>query len=239
MSRIVYSTSLSSHLNNALGRKPFYRRPLPWLLLLLVNALLLYCFIGKVPLDALWRVLPQAKATQRSGSQISAEAERAGPALEAKLAVLAAPVDPRQARAASYIAKKYHIAHEAAEHIASEAFKAGKRHHVDPLIMLAVIGVESHYNPLAESSVGALGLTQALPEFHPDKVAQIERQEGHILNIADNIELGSRIFSEYSQRFKGDEMMALQQYNGSLDDPTRAYSRKVLELRAELKRSVG
>lgn len=245
MSRIVYSTSLRKNLNRSLGRKPFYRRPGPWAGVILSNAVLALCLYGKVPLDSLWRLLPQAKATPRP-SLAQTPVEAAAALSPAQALVEAARVeppkarpDPREARAAAWISKRYYIAKEAADHIAREAFKAAKIHKVDPLLMLAIMGVESRYNPLAESSVGAMGLTQVLPEFHPDKVAVISRREGHILNISDNIEFGTRTFAEYSRRFKGDSTLALQQYNGSLDDPRRAYSRKVLALRAQMAKGVG
>lgn len=241
MSRIVYSTSLRKNLNRSLGRKPFYRRPGPWAAVALSNVALALCFYGQIPLDSLWRFLPQAKATQRP-SLSGAPQELASPVAAPAQAVKIEPprrLDPRQARAAAWVSKRFHIAQEAAEHITREVFKSAKAHNFDPLLMLAIIGVESRYNPLAESSVGAMGLTQALPEFHPDKIAVISRREGHILNISDNIEFGSRVFGEYNRRFKGDSTLALQQYNGSLDDPRRAYSRKVLELRAQIAKSVG
>lgn len=234
MSRIVYSTSLRRHMNH-LGHKPFYRRPLLWVALFLINAFLAVSFFYKIPLDTLWTVLPQAKATQRPSSVVAVNPPN-GNDIVAKVAV--EPEDPRQGKAAIFIAKEFHIAREAAEQVVRITFKVSKKYKIDPLLMLAMMGVETRFNPWAESSVGALGLTQVLPEFHPEKVAQMEKSNGHILNLADNVEFGLRSFSEYHKKFNGNDTMALQQYNGSLYDPNTAYSRKVFGLRSKISQFV-
>lgn len=143
-------------------------------------------------------------------------------------------LSPQGQRAARYIAKNYLIAKEASQLIVVEAFRAGKAHRVDPLLLLAIIGIESRYNPLSESPAGALGLTQAIPKYHPEKIAAISRHQGHVLNIGDNIELGAKVFSEYLRKFDNNSVLALQQYNGSLNDSSRFYSSKVLALRAKM-----
>lgn len=64
-------------------------------------------------------------------------------------------------------------------------------------------------------------------------------RSGHILNIADNIELGARIFSEYLRKFDGNSTKALQQYNGSLGDPRQGYSKRVLSLRSKIASAIS
>lgn len=139
------------------------------------------------------------------------------------------------ASVAQFIRSKYKIAPEAASLIVESCYKSARSHDVDPLILLAIIGVESAFNPIAESSVGAKGLSQSLPSAHPEKInGLLNNEQNHILNIADNIELGARIYSEYSRKFNGNATKALQQYNGNLNDPAAAYARKVLALRSRL-----
>ena len=40
-------------------------------------------------------------------------------------------------------------------------YKVGREKQLDPLLLLAVIAIESRYNPLAESHVGAQGLMRS------------------------------------------------------------------------------
>lgn len=130
-------------------------------------------------------------------------------------------------RLASYISKNYQIASQSAKHIVESAFIVSEKHKTDPILMLAIIAQESRFNPIAESSAGAIGLTQTMPSAHPEKIQALQQRSGNILNVADNIELGAKIFAEYLQRFKGNTTLALQQYNGNLADANKLYSKKV------------
>lgn len=130
-------------------------------------------------------------------------------------------------RLASYISKNYQIASQSAKQIVESAFSVSEKHKTDPILMLAIIAQESRFNPIAQSSAGALGLTQAMPSAHPEKIQAIQKRSGNILNVSDNIDLGTKIFAEYLQRFKGNTTLALQQYNGNLADSNKLYSKKV------------
>lgn len=243
MSRIVFASELRKVIGNKGAMPaPFYARPKFWAPLVLLNCAL----VGSIA--APWSSSPVAIVAPTHAPSLSALAAPApasanatiiavpeAPAAPKPKAELARePLTPQGQRAAQYIAKNYHIAREAAQLIVHEAFKAGKAHRVDPLLLLAIIGIESRYNPLSESEAGALGLTQAMPESHPEKVAAIAKQQGHILNIGDNIELGAKVIGEYLRKFDNNSVLALQQYNGSLNDSSRFYSSKVLALRAKM-----
>lgn len=160
------------------------------------------------------------------------------PALEARKrqeAARQAKLLNRQEVLADVITTQYYIAHEAALLIVQQAFQAADAHHVDPLLLLAVTGVESHFNPFAGSNAGALGLTQSLPGAHPDKMRPLHQRGGSILNVRDNLDLGAQILREYLVQYHDNVVLALQQYNGSLNDPRRAYSNRVLKAMGPLK----
>ena len=62
----------------------------------------------------------------------------------------------REQRAlAEFISKRWRIAETAATSFVSIAYRAGKRYSVDPVLILSVMAIESRYNPVAESVVGA------------------------------------------------------------------------------------
>jgi len=139
----------------------------------------------------------------------------------------------REQRAvADFIAKRYRVAQDAAANFVGLAYRAGGELKIDPLLILAVMAVESRYNPVAESSLGAKGLMQVMPKFHLEKLAD-RGGESALLDPDVNIEVGARILREYLRRF-GETETALQMYGGAFDEPTSQYAAKVLAERARL-----
>ena len=136
----------------------------------------------------------------------------------------------RKEALASYIASTYRRPLSETKKIVNHAWKAGERHGVDPILLLSIAAVESSFNPQAVSSAGAKGLLQALPRAHPEKFARLQEQGRSPFDPEASLDLGGQIYAEYRARFKGDRVRALQQYNGSLKDPTRRYSNKVLRM---------
>ena len=161
----------------------------------------------------------------------------AEPALPAgaSLPVLAVG-DPARARAAAvaeYIAKRYRIADAAATALRRRLPTAPpSSHRVDALLVLAVMAIESRYNPVAESVMGAKGLMQVIPKYHPEKLSDHGGEQA-LLEPEVNIMVGAQILREYYRRF-GDIETALQMYAGALDEPTSQYSNKVLAEKARL-----
>jgi len=138
-----------------------------------------------------------------------------------------------QRAVADFIAKRYRVSDQAVAGFVATAYRAGQRFAVDPLLILAVMAIESRYNPVAESSVGAMGLMQVLPKFHQDKLSEHGGDDA-LLDPAVNIEVGTQILREYLKRF-GETETALQVYAGAIDEPTSQYASKVLAERSRLK----
>ena len=135
---------------------------------------------------------------------------------------------------AKKIAKRYFIAGEAARTIVFEVWKNSQSKGLDPYTVLAIIAIESRFNPLAESSVGALGLGQVLGRAHPEKIAKVKKADGHILSMKDNIEQLTTVFLECQKLHRWNETQALLQYNGSLKDKSKSYAKSVLAVREKL-----
>ena len=139
----------------------------------------------------------------------------------------------REQRAlAESIAKRYRVAPDAVHGYVAAAYRAGGQYKVDPLLVLAVMAVESRYNPVAESALGAKGLMQVIPKFHLEKLLE-HGGDSALLEPEVNIQVGTQILREYLRRF-GETETALQMYAGAFDEPTSQYAFKVLAERSRL-----
>ncbi len=74
-----------------------------------------------------------------------------------------------QASVAMWLARRYHVAPEPVSRLVQEAWTVGALVNLDPTLILAVMAVESSFNPFAQSPVGAQGLMQVMTKVHDDK----------------------------------------------------------------------
>jgi hypothetical protein len=74
-----------------------------------------------------------------------------------------------QANVAFWLSRKYSVAPEPLSALVAEAFYLGEKIKLDPTLILAVMAIESRFNPFSESSYGAQGLMQVLTRVHVDK----------------------------------------------------------------------
>jgi soluble lytic murein transglycosylase-like protein len=142
------------------------------------------------------------------------------------------PLEREQRLITEFIAKRYRVSDVAVANYVAVAYRAGEQYSVDPLLILAVMAVESRYNPVAESVVGAKGLMQVMPKYHLDKLADLGGEEA-LLEPEVNIQVGAQILREYQRRLRDTEA-ALQMYAGAFDEPSGQYSTKVFAERARL-----
>lgn len=97
-----------------------------------------------------------------------------------------------------------------------EAHRAG----LTPEVVLAVIDVESNFNPYAISVAGARGLMQVMPFW----LKEIGKPGDSLFRTQTNLRLGCTILKYYLDKEKGNLFAALKRYNGTRE---RAYSLKV------------
>lgn len=100
-----------------------------------------------------------------------------------------------------------------------------KYHH--PKLLLAMIKVESNFNPNACSKKNALGLMQIRPQVWKEKLIEegIIETENDLLDIEKNIKAGSYILTHYQSKSKTLKQ-ALGKYNG---DKSNKYWKKVMK----------
>lgn len=129
---------------------------------------------------------------------------------------------------ARYISETYKVKLPLAEEIVLHSFKEAIENNIEPLLMLSIIGIESSFKTESFSHVGAVGLTQVLPVWHTEKIRALKQNYGlDILSVPGNIKVGTLILKEYLEKSNGNITKALQRYNGSLNDNTAKYSKKV------------
>jgi soluble lytic murein transglycosylase-like protein len=154
-----------------------------------------------------------------------ADAPPAAPAARPGTPALSREIRPEIDALATLVAKRYRISPKATRGLVATAYREGRRIGLDPLLIIAVIAVESRFNPIAQSDVGAQGLMQVIPGYHKDRLEAAGVDS--VLDPHANIRLGAQILKDYIRK-GGTEVAGLQLYNGSADDATNTYASKVL-----------
>ena len=132
-----------------------------------------------------------------------------------------------------YLARRYRVSSEMATSIVAKAYAVGHGLKIDPMLILAVISVESRFNPIAESALGAKGRMQVIPRFHVEKFGPFGGEK-FVFEPDANIVVGASILKEYIRR-TGDLADALQMYAGAAsEESSNGYSAKVMTERDRL-----
>jgi len=189
---------------------------------------------SKLPLPTLLAVVAAATALALCSDEALAppSPEQAGACVPEETFAHAAATDPSQAILVRYVSRRFLVATEAADRMVGAAYRAAREVGLDPYLVLAVIAVESRFNPIAESDMGAKGLMQIIPKYH-ERLLAAAGGEAALLDPEANIGLGARILQAYVYRM-GTLEGGLQFYNGALGDASAQYAQKVLAERERL-----
>jgi len=127
----------------------------------------------------------------------------------------------------NWLAKRYRVATDATNMLVSAAYLTAKEIKLDPLLILSVMAIESGFNPIAESPVGAQGLMQVMSKVHHDKFAELGGIKA-ALNPVTNIKVGALILKDYVTR-GGSVEAGLKMYVGAgAAENDSGYGAKVL-----------
>ncbi|HMW18515.1 MAG TPA: transglycosylase SLT domain-containing protein [Accumulibacter sp.] len=143
---------------------------------------------------------------------------------------------PRMERALDFVSRRYKVAPEALVPVFRAAQAVAREHRLDPLLIIAMIGIESRFNPFAESVSGAKGLMQVIPGIHLDKVPQGAGDQP-FLDPVTNIQVGVQVLEE-AIRWRGSLTAGLQHYGGAFDDPEQEYANRVYAEKQRLEQAV-
>ncbi len=143
-----------------------------------------------------------------------------------------------QAAVAFWLSKKYRVAPEPIAALVSEAYDLGKVNRLDPTLILAIMAIESSFNPFAQSSVGAQGLMQVMTTVHTDKYENFGGQNA-AFDPVSNLRVGVRVLKECIER-AGSIEGGLRYYVGAANLPTDGgYAAKVLAEHQRLRMAAG
>ncbi|MEN9763290.1 MAG: hypothetical protein RI906_3116 [Pseudomonadota bacterium] len=183
--------------------------------------------LGPSERDALQARPMFARSAVSVADDSSAETSKASPELNV------ASLTDEQRAVAGFIAQKYRLDVETVESVVRVAYLAAQSVNIDPLLVLAIISVESAFNPTAQSRRGAQGLMQVRTRVHAERFEPF----GGRLAAFDpwaNIHVGISIFKDYLAR-EGTVERALKSYVGAAQRPhDGGYGAKVLGERARL-----
>lgn len=196
---------------------------------------LLLLVVAIIMASAAW-VLERHEIPAAPGSLAQVAAETGAPAPAAATVAAAIPAEaaavaeasPGRLRAlAEFLAKRYKVSQAITLDLVQMAHSAGHQFGLDPLLIIAVMAVESRFNPIAESGMGAKGLMQVIPKYHVDKFREFGGEKYAVFDPETNILVGTRILKDYLAK-AGSLNGALQLYVGASDPEDVPYIDKVM-----------
>jgi len=107
--------------------------------------------------------------------------------------------------------ERYMDRHEDRLALLQLVYREAQRNKLDPDLVLAVMQVESAFNPYAVSRVGAQGLMQIMPFWR----SHLGRSQDNLIQVETNVIYGTTILAHYLEVANGDLVDALARYNGS------------------------
>lgn len=154
-------------------------------------------------------------------------------AIERATAVNPKDLPKQQAAVAYWLSKKYRVAPEPISALVAEAYEIGDRTQLDPTLILAVMAVESGFNPFAQSAVGAQGLMQVMTKIHSDKYENFGGKFA-AFDPLTNLRVGAKVLQDCIER-AGSLEAGLRSYVGAANmDDDSGYAAKVMAEHARL-----
>lgn len=133
----------------------------------------------------------------------------------------------QQASVAIWLSRRYRVAPEPVSRLVKEAWTVGAKAGLDPTLILAIMAIESSFNPFAQSPVGAQGLMQVMTQIHDDKYEAFGGNHA-AFDPVTNLRVGVQVLKECISR-AGSIEAGLRYYVGAANLPSDGgYAGKVL-----------
>lgn len=132
-------------------------------------------------------------------------------------------------QAAAVWVSQHNVSHKLATTIVHAVWYYSDLNRLDPHHVLAMIRLESRFNPQAVSVEGARGLMQVIPKWHRDKLAKRNPHDPVV-----SIEVGTSIMRDCLNKFSGNVKKAHSCYSSG----ARNYDRLVAEHKRALMRTI-
>lgn len=133
----------------------------------------------------------------------------------------------QQSAVAHWLARRYKVAPEPISALVVEAWAMGQRAGLDPTLILAIMAIESRFNPFAQSPVGAQGLMQVMTRVHDDKYTAFGGTHA-AFDPVSNLRVGVQVLKECIAR-AGSLREGLRYYVGAaLHENDGGYAARVI-----------
>lgn len=140
----------------------------------------------------------------------------------------------QQSAVAHWLARRYKVAPEPISALVQEAWAMGQRAGLDPTLILAIMAIESSFNPFAQSPVGAQGLMQVMTRVHDDKYTAFGGTHAAFDPIS-NLRVGVQVLKECIAR-AGNLQDGLRYYVGAaLHEGDGGYAARVIVEQSHLR----
>ena len=164
-------------------------------------------------------------------------ADAADSGADRSTAVALRGLSPEQLGVTQWLSRKYRVSPEPLAALVTEAWTVGERSQVPPTLILAVIAVESNFNPFAQRSDSNRGLMQIDSQSQQDTLSRF----GGPLSVFDpltNLRVGARVLQSFIQETGSVEegLRAFAQTSPQAADST--YPERVLAEHKQLERLV-
>jgi hypothetical protein len=136
-------------------------------------------------------------------------------------------LDRQQASVAQWLSRRYRVAPEPVSRLVQEAWSLGQRFELEPTLILAIMAIESGFNPFAQSPVGAQGLMQVMTRVHDEKYEPFGGNHA-AFDPVTNLKVGVEVLKECIGR-AGSIQGGLRYYVGAANlEDDGGYADKVL-----------